>query len=235
MLDRLLAGPSGLCLLVTSRARMQVGGEWLQVLSGLAVPDEQSHDLEAAASFDAVRLFDLRARAAQRGFELGRHLPAVIRILDAVAGMPLAIELAAGWVRLLPPEEIARDLQDSIDVLQHDPGAAAQPARPEHHSVRAVLERSWALLVPREREALGALSVFEGGFTRAAAQAVAGSALPLLASLADKSLLTTDASGRCTSEPIACESAIGSNPNIASRLVISTVRSRVCDPSKTAV
>ena len=181
---------------------MQLGGEWLQVLSGLAVPDEQSHDLEAAASFDAVRLFDLRARAAQRGFELGRHLPAVIRILDAVAGMPLAIELAAGWVRLLPPEEIARDLQDSIDVLQHDPAAAAPPARAEHHSLRAVLDRSWALLVPREREALGALSVFEGGFTRAAAQAVAGSALPLLASLADKSLLTTDAGGRFGLHPV---------------------------------
>ncbi len=202
LLTRLLGSDRPLCLLATSRARLQAGGEWLHPLAGLAVPDEQSHDLEAAGSYDAVRLFDLRASAAQRSFELARHLPAVIRILDAVAGMPLAIELAAGWVRLLPPEEIARDLQDSIDVLQHDPAAAQAPARPEHRSVRAVLERSWSLLVPREREALAALSVFEGGFTRAAAQAVADAALPLLASLADKSLLSTDAAGRFAMHPV---------------------------------
>jgi hypothetical protein len=80
-------------------------------LAGLESPDDDSRDIEAAAAFDAVRLFDDRARRAQRGFELSVHLQAVLDIIDAVGGLPLAIEFAAGWLRLLKPGEIARDLR----------------------------------------------------------------------------------------------------------------------------
>lgn len=201
LIERLLAAAPALRLLTTSRVRLGHAGEHLLPLAGLAVPDEDSRDLDAAGAFDAVRLFEQRASAAQRSFSLARHLGAVIDIVQAVGGLPLAIELAAGWVRLLPPEEIAQDLRRSIDLLERDPAAAA-PARPEHDSARAVLERSWSLLAPREREALAALAVFQGGFTRAAALAVAQVALPLLSSLVDKSLLAVDEAGRFGLHPL---------------------------------
>lgn len=202
LIERLLAAAWGLSLLVTSRARLGHAAEHALPLTGLAVPDEDSRDLEAAVAFDAVRLFEARAVAALRGFSLARHLGAVIDIVESVGGLPLAIELAAGWVRLLPAEEIAHDLRLSMDLLARDPAAAGAPARPEHHSARAVLERSWGLLAPREREALAALSVFQGGFTRAAALAVAQAPLPLLSSLVDKSLLAVDDAGRFVLHPL---------------------------------
>lgn len=198
----LLGAAPALTLLLTSRVRTHDSHEHLLPLAGLAVPDEDSRDLDAAGSFDAVRLFELRAAAAAPGFRLAGHLGAVIDITEAVAGMPLAIELAASWVRLLPVEEIARDLGGLLDLLERDPACPGQPARPEHHSMRAVLDRSWQLLAPRERQALAGLSVFQGGFMRPAAQRVAAVALPLLSSLADRSLIAADASGRFSLHPL---------------------------------
>ncbi|MFO1267997.1 MAG: BTAD domain-containing putative transcriptional regulator [Rubrivivax sp.] len=202
LLERLLAAAPALSLLVTSRVRLGHAGEHSLPLAGLAVPDEDSRDLEAAVAFDAVRLFEARATVAQRSFSLARHLGAVIDIVASVGGLPLAIELAAGWVRLLPAEEIALDLRRSLDLLERDPATPGTPARPEHDSARAVLERSWSLLAPREREALAALTVFQGGFTRAAALAVARAPLPLLSSLVDKSLLAADDAGRFGLHPL---------------------------------
>ncbi|MDP1690659.1 MAG: tetratricopeptide repeat protein [Burkholderiaceae bacterium] len=202
LIGRLLAAAHGLVLIVTSRTRLHHASEWPLPLSGLPVPDEESRDLEAASAFDAVRLFEARAAAALRGFTLSRHLPAVIDIVESVDGLPLAIELAAGWVRLLPAEEIARDLRRSMDLLERDPATPGAPARPEHDSLRTVLDGSWKLLAPRERDALATLSVFQGGFTRAAALAVAQAPLPVLSSLVDKSLLAVDAAGRFGLHPL---------------------------------
>ena len=134
-LQRLLDGAPAVVLLLTSRSRLHLRDEWVLPLPGLAVPDEDSRDLEAAASFDAVRLFEQCAHAAQRDFVLARHLPAVIAIVEAVGGMPLAIELAAGWVRLLPPEQVALDLRGSIDLLERDPASHSAPARSDHTSL----------------------------------------------------------------------------------------------------
>jgi predicted ATPase/DNA-binding SARP family transcriptional activator len=209
LIGRLMDAAPGLSLLVTSRMRLGHAGEHVLPLAGLDVPDADSRDLEAAVAFDAVRLFEARAVAAQPGFSLARHLGAVIDIVEAVGGLPLAIELAAGWARLLPAQEIARELKHSMDLLERDPAAHGAPARPGHDSVRAVLERSWALLAPREREALAALSVFQGGFTRAAALAVARAPLPLLSSLVDKSLLAVDETGRFGLHPLVAAYASG--------------------------
>lgn len=200
--ERLLCGHPTLTLLVTSRKRLQLRDEWLLPLAGLATPDDESRDYEAAIAFDAVRLFAARATDAQRGFDLRQHIGSVVDIVDSVAGLPLAIELAAAWVRVLPPPEIARELRHSIDLLARDPARRDDPARPEHRSVRAVLERAWDLLVPAEREAMAALSVFRGGFTHAAAKAVADAALPVLSSLVDKSMLTPDGQGRFALHPL---------------------------------
>ncbi|MBP5991123.1 MAG: tetratricopeptide repeat protein [Piscinibacter sp.] len=219
--EQLLAAAPSLVLLVTSRSRLHLAAERPFTLTGLAVPDEDSRDLEAASAFDAVRLFEARAAAAQRGFELARHLPAVIEIVEATGGMPLAIELAAAWVRLLPPEEIARELRDSLDLLERDPASPGAPARPEHRSLHAVLERTWQLLAPAERDAMAALAVCRGGFTRAAAAAVAAAPLPLLSSLVDKSLLAVDENGRFGMHPLIAAEA-------AARLAADGARGRAC-------
>lgn len=202
VVERLLAAAAGLVVLVTSRKRLDLSGETVFPVAGLATPDEDSRDAEAASAFDAVRLFDARARAAQHGFVLQDHIASVIEIVEAVGGSPLAIGLAASWVRLLPAEAIARDLRSSIDVLERDPAAWDLPSRPDHASMRAVLDGSWALLAPGEREALEALSVFQGGFSHAAAREVAGVPLPLLSSLVDKSMLSGEQSARFGMHPL---------------------------------
>lgn len=218
LIDPLLLAAPELRLVLTSRTRVQGAFEWLLPLQGLAVPDEDSQDLEAASTFDAVRLFQARALAVQRQFRLDRHLPAVIEITQAVGGLPLAIELAANWVRLLPPEEIARELRQSMDVLERDPTAPAPPLRPEHQSMRAVLAQSWQLLAPSEQAAMAALSVFAGGFTVGAARRVALVPLPLLSALADKSLLASDETGRLGMHPLVAAFAaqtLDANPQAA--------------------
>jgi predicted ATPase/DNA-binding SARP family transcriptional activator len=202
LLDRLLAGAPSLSLLVTSRQRLQLDNEWVLPLTGLAVPDDQSLDLEAASTFDAVKLFDVRACGAQPGFSLARHLPAVTEVVGLVAGMPLAIELAAAWVRLLPPSRIAADLRSSLDLLASAPAPHTPHARPEHASLRLVLEKSWSLLTAHEQAALSALAVFQGGFSHEAARTVATCSLPLLAALADKSMVAVDEEGRFGLHPM---------------------------------
>ncbi len=195
-LQQLMAQASALRLLVTSRVRLGLDGERSWPLPGLPVPDADSRDADAAPAYDAVRLFEARALRAEPGFTLATHLPVVIDIVDAAGGMPLAIEIAASWVRLLPTAEIARGLRESIDLLERDPHQGGELARPEHRSVRAALERGWQLLAPEERAALAALSVFEGGFTRTAARAVGEVPLPLLSSLVDAGMVERDEAGR---------------------------------------
>lgn len=204
---RLLSAAPAVAVLATSRAPLGVADESVLVLHGLALPDEDSRDPEAAQAFDAIRLLALRAQAARADFELGRHVEAVIAIAEAVDGLPLALELAAGWVRHLAPATIARELRETLDVLARAPQAAGLPARPEHRSMAAVLQRTWSLLAPSEAQALEAVSVFEGGFTRAAAAAVADASLPLLTALADRGLLRVDADGRFDMHPLVREYA----------------------------
>jgi predicted ATPase/DNA-binding SARP family transcriptional activator/Tfp pilus assembly protein PilF len=212
--DRLLDASPEATLVLTSRVRTQSRQERPFPLGGLVVPDEESRDFEAAASFDAVRMFAQRAARSNKGFDLAGHLPAVIQIVEAVDGLPLAIELAAGWTRLLPPEEIARSLHVSTDLLARDPAAPGSSGRAEHASLNDVLERSWQMLTPREQQAMVALSVFRGGFKPSAAQAIADVSLSLLSALVDKSFLSVDAAGRFSVHPLvaAYSSAIAQNP-----------------------
>jgi predicted ATPase len=200
--EGLLAAAPALRVLVTSRGPLAIAGETVLTLQGLAVPDEDSRDAEAAQAFDAVRLFALRGQSARADFDIAHHIDAVISIVEAVGGLPLAIELAAGWLRWLAPAAIARELRETVAVLEREPQADGLPARPEHRSMQAVLERTWTLLAPAERQALQALSVFEGGFSRAAAAAVAAAPLALLSALADKGLLRVDPEGRFDMHPL---------------------------------
>lgn len=186
VLDRLLQGCARLKILLTSRLRLAVAGEWSMPIEGLPFPDPEDDD--RAESFDAVRLFVNAARRVEPGFVAGAERAAIVDICRQVEGMPLAIELAAAWVRMLSCRAIAEELRQGTELLQ----AADARHPPRHASIEAVFEHSWRRLGAAEREALSRLSVFHGGFSIEAARAVTGARLPVLGALADKSLIAKD-------------------------------------------
>jgi predicted ATPase/transcriptional regulator with XRE-family HTH domain len=178
-------------LLATSREPLNVQGEWAYEVKGLALPPgEASDDFESAG---AAALFLGHARRVRYDFALTpEDRAAVLRICGAVAGAPLGIELAASWLRLLSPREIAAEVERNLDFLQ----SSRRDIEPRHRSLRAVFDHSWRLLTDDERRALGQLSVFRGGFTAEAALEVAGASLSILASLISKSLVRRGPGGR---------------------------------------
>jgi len=189
LLGRLMTDCPRVKLLNASRARLALDGEWLLPIDGLPVPDADELDPDLLRSFDSVRLFEARASSATPSFDLAAQAADVVALLHAVGGMPLAIELAAAWVNLLPVGEIVRDLAQSLDVL--DRGGADR-----NRSVQVSFDRSWQQLTPREQTALAQLATLPGSFSAAAAQHVAAAPLPILATLVDKSLVRADGSGR---------------------------------------
>ncbi len=169
-------------VLVTSREGLGLRGEWVIELEGLPNPDHFS----ALESQDAANLFSTSARRVNSSFklELG-DLPDFSKICKAVAGMPLGLEIASSWTRVLSLGEIAEELErdpDSLEISSRD-----LPMR--QRSLRAVFEHSWNLLRPVEQAILARLSVFRGGFDRDAALEIAGARLPSLLALVQKSLV----------------------------------------------
>jgi tetratricopeptide (TPR) repeat protein len=110
---------------------------------------------------------------------------ALIQICKLVDGLPLAIELAASWTRILSCREIAIELERGLDLLETKKLDVPQ----RHRSINSVFDHSWKLLTAEERTTLKYLSVFQGGFTREAAISTTGATLSILSSLMDKSLL----------------------------------------------
>jgi predicted ATPase/DNA-binding SARP family transcriptional activator len=183
----------GLKLLVTSRERLDLEEEWLFVVEGMSYPAETSLGLQESQYFDAVRLFSQRVRQVRPGWAMSEaDLPHVLEICRLLDGSPLGLELAAVWARWLPLAEIAGEIAENLDFL----GSASRGKSERHGSLRAAFEHSWRLLTAREQEVLRKLAVFRGGFRKEAAKSVVGASLPILAALADKSLLRVGASGR---------------------------------------
>lgn len=137
-------------------------------------------------NYTAVQLFVANGRRAQPDFMLtDENVDAVTRICQLVQGMPLGLLLAATWLELLTPAEIAIEIENSLDFLTTE--LADLP--PRQRSMQAVFEYSWQMMNPTEQAVLAKLSVFRGGFAREAAEAVAGANLRVLLALVNKSLL----------------------------------------------
>jgi predicted ATPase/DNA-binding SARP family transcriptional activator len=183
---RLLAACPRVKVVATSRVRLALHAEWLLPLGGLPCPEDEDRDV--IESFDAVRLFVTAARRVQPELVPAAEAAAIVDICRQVDGLPLALELAAVWTRVLSCDAIARELRRGSELLHTTDGT--QPTR--HASFDVVFEQSWRLLTDVEREALARLSVFHGSFSPEAARAVALSPLAVLGSLADKSLLSKD-------------------------------------------
>jgi DNA-binding SARP family transcriptional activator len=195
LISDILATASEIKILATSRESLDLQSENLFDLYGLMVPDPNS---SGADSFDSLQLFAERAKHNRLDFVLEHNLQAVTRICQLVGGMPLAIELAASWSRLLSPEEIAKELEQSLEILSTSTLDLAE----RHHRMQSVFEASWHRLSEDEQRALRKLSVFQDGFDREAAQAVTELNMPILLSLVNKSFLWRDTSGRFSQHPL---------------------------------
>jgi predicted ATPase len=191
IVSEILAYAADVKVLATSRERLNLMEEWVLDIGGLSYPaSDNETDVEG---YSAVELFLQHAGRMKVSLALdARQKPAVTRICRLVGGMPLGIELASAWVRALSCEEIATEIERSLDIL----ATSARNIEPRHRNMRAALEHSWNLLTDEERDVFKKLSVFRGGFRKEAALAVAGASLPTLSALVDKSLLRVNANGR---------------------------------------
>jgi len=179
----ILAATPQVQILASSRLKLNLTGETVFSIEGLTIDDGN------LKKNSALQLFEQSARQIQPGFELNSLvLPAVMKICQLVDGMPLAIVLAAAWIDTLSVEEIAMEIEKSIDLLETEKRDV--PGR--QRSVRAVIESSWNQVDASTQELLKRLSVFRGGFTRVAAQEAAGASLRGLSQLVGKALLHRD-------------------------------------------
>jgi predicted ATPase/class 3 adenylate cyclase len=194
----LLAEAPNLKALVTSRAPLHLAGEHEYSVPPLAVPDLDASELPSTlAAYEAVQLFLERAQAVKPEFELtSENAPAVAEICARLDGLPLAIELGAARVRILSPQALLGRLSQRLALLTG--GARDAPAR--QRTLRDTIEWSYGLLDASEQRLLARLSVFLGGRTIEAAEAVCDPLtteldMPVfdgVASLVEKSLLRQD-------------------------------------------
>ncbi len=182
LLARLLPQCGDLRVLTTTRAPLGIAVEQiygLPPLGGTVVDD--------GGATDAVALFVDRAAGVAAGYALTElNRPVLAAICRTLHGSPLAIELAASWIRVLSP----RDLLASLTQAHATVGSVAAPFVEERHcSIQAVLDSSWQWLGSSDRAVIEALGVFVGGFTKDAAEAVAGADLATLSRLSQLALI----------------------------------------------
>jgi predicted ATPase/DNA-binding SARP family transcriptional activator len=207
LVQRLLRAGPGLKVLATTREVLGVPGEALWPVPPLAVPDAADTDgssvlagpdadgpaPEVLAGYDAVRLFSERAATADPSFALdAASAPVVAELCRRLDGLPLAIELAAARVRALPVAELAARLDDRFRLL----AGGGRTLDPRQQTLRATVDWSWELLEEPDRRLWRRLSVFSGGWTVGAAEAVcagdgleAADVLDGLVRLVDRSLV----------------------------------------------
>jgi predicted ATPase/class 3 adenylate cyclase/tetratricopeptide (TPR) repeat protein len=192
LLNEILDSAPEVKILVTSRERLHLKGEHLFPLLGMKFPDlvkiKTSTGVDHQA-YSALALFLQSAQRIQPDFTItDEDIEDVTSICRLVGGMPLGIELSASWVNMLTVNEIAKEIQRSLDFL----GTRLRDIDVRHRSMRAVFDSTWERMSNSERDLFIRLTVFHGGFTRDAAQEVAGASLNLLGDLSNRSLLQFD-------------------------------------------
>lgn len=187
IVSEIIQSSPGVKILVTSREKLNLLSETTLVISGMTLPEQPIPD--DLAEFDAVTLFVQSANKACPGFMPSTdEIDFIMKISSIVQGMPLAIELAAAWMQIIPVAEILKELEKGPDILVTE--AFDSPKR--HRSMRNVFDHSWSLLSQSDKEIFIRLSGFRGGFTRQAARQVSKASLQDLMGLVNKSLLSRD-------------------------------------------
>lgn len=198
LLRQILNVARNVSLLVTSRAALEIPEEQEYPVAGLSYPPENNgHE---AGVYDAVQLF---VQAAQRVDPLftvsNKNRASVHRICRHLVGMPLGIELAAAWVRVFSPMEIADHLMEDLEALATN----RRDIVGRHRSLRLVFDHSWRLLTTEEQDIFLYLTVFQGAFREEAALEIAGASREILDSLCANSLLSQSSDQRyCMLRPI---------------------------------
>ncbi|MEZ4640316.1 MAG: BTAD domain-containing putative transcriptional regulator [Caldilineaceae bacterium] len=193
-------------IVTTTRERLHLHDEHLLPLDSLTYPPTAAKtEPQGDVEYSAVTLFVACAQRLQPGFTLTDELmPSVVQICQLVDGVPLALEMAAAWVRVLPPDAIAAEIERSLSIL----AMQASDVAPRHRSIQAVFEHSWQLLSEEERSIVRQLSIFRSGFSRQAAMTVAGASLWDLSALLDKSWIHMGDSDRYTMHRLARQYAL---------------------------
>lgn len=195
--DALLRTSPGLKILATSREAMRIPGERTWLVPSLSLPEAREEVFpEQLMRHEAVRLFVERAEAVAPGFTLTEeNAPAMARICERLDGIPLAVELAAARCGVLTPAQLSSRLDDCFLLLT----GGSRVALPRQRTLRATMDWGHELLSEKERMLFRRFSVFSGGFTLEAAEAVCagdgvetGEILDLLGRLVDKSLVGRD-------------------------------------------
>jgi len=195
--DALPRNCPNLRILATSRESLGIAGETLYPVPTLPSPNPEAlPPMEELTQYEAVRLFAERATAVLPTFRVTpQNARSVVQVCHQLDGIPLAIELAAVRVKVLTAEEIARRLRDQFKLLT----GGSRAALPRHQTLKAAIDWSYDLLSEQERALLRQLSVFAGGWTLEAAEAICAcegdgktNILGLLARLVDKSLVIAD-------------------------------------------
>jgi predicted ATPase/DNA-binding SARP family transcriptional activator/tetratricopeptide (TPR) repeat protein len=188
---RVLAACPRVRIVATSRQPLRIDGEILCPITPLSVPPPSG--TEESEAYASVRLLRDRAVAVRPDFELQPdNMAAVARICRALDGMPLAIELAAVWLRALTPGQLAERLDDRFALLT----GGSRTALPRHRTLRAVVDWSWDLLEPAEQALARRLALFPAGASLAMAEQICADellpsahVLPALSGLVDKSII----------------------------------------------
>lgn len=197
--EHLLMHCPSIKILVTGREALFIGGETNLQIPSLSLPKKESLTLDLIANSEAVQLFLARAQAVRPDFVLtpdnAAALAEVVRRLD---GIPLALELAAARLPMLSVEQIAARLNDRFRLLT----GGRRTALPRQQTLQALIDWSWNLLNDEERTLLRRLSVFAGGWTLEAAEAISNTQYPIsahrhwildiLSSLINKSLVMAE-------------------------------------------
>ena len=181
LLAELISSAADIKILLTSRESLSIEDAWFHPVRGL----EYGHSTEA----EAIQLFAHLAQQNQPEFDINEKLPVMLRICEMVEGVPLALELAAGWLKMLSMDEVADEISQGIDILAKQYGDVSG----RHTSLRAVYNETWQRLTQSERTLLQQLSIFRGGTNREAIREIIGASLPMLARLINKALLYTTA------------------------------------------
>lgn len=217
LLSDILAASPGVQILATSREPVHLQGERLLPVAGLACPESPDADL---LQFDAIKLFVQSARQMLPGFTMNAaDREAVCRLCRLLEGVPLALELAAAWVRLMDCPAILRETERSLTFL----AAPWRDAPARHQSLQAVFSQTWTLLPAHLQQLWHQLAAFPADFDLNAVQAIMPAAGMLdLAALLDKSLLRRAANNRYELHPLLKQFAAGSNsPDAAWRQAFS--------------
>jgi predicted ATPase len=197
LVDKLLDSCPHLRIMATSREALRAEGEVRWPVAPLSVPEQgRTYSSEELEGYESTQLFAQRAKGRDPGFSLSpQNILAVAEICRKLGGIPLAIELAAAMVGTLALEDISERLEGSLDLL----GGGTRTAVSRHRTLRGALDWSHELLSEPERKVFRRLSVFAGGWTLAAAEAVASGediegteVVALLSALVEKSLVVAE-------------------------------------------